>query len=168
MPVVQLPPTEGPRQKTLARKLRLFFASTKKSLLKRRDDAVAYAKALPIRAKVRAADTTSRLGDGLIDLAAKLHEATTETKRQQWRRRIREWRQQVRIEELMLGDARTSAGGRVVVKGKGDAKVAHFVGNNGGRINLDRFFVTPKAVEVVAEETGIDAAAIVAKLGKSN
>jgi hypothetical protein len=149
-------------------RLRNAVATTKKSLLKRRDDAVSYAKTLPTRAKIRAAGTTSRLGDSLVDLAAKLHEATTETKRQQWRRRIREWRQQVRIEELMLGDARTSAGGRVVVKGKGDAKVAHFVGNNGGRINLDRFFVTPKAVEVVAEETGIDAAAIVAKLGKSN
>ncbi len=149
-------------------RLRNAVAATKKSLLKRRDDAVAYAKTLPTRAKIRAASTTSRLGDSLVDLAAKLHEATTETKRQQWRRRIREWRQQVRIEELMLGDAKTSSGGRVVVTGKGDAKAAHFVGNNGGRINLDRFYVTPKAVETMAEGTGVDAATIVAKLGKAN
>jgi hypothetical protein len=83
-------------------RLRNAVATATKSLLKRRDDAVAYAKTLPTRAKIRAASTTSRLGDSLVDLAAKLHEATTETKRQQWRRRIREWRQQVRIEELVL------------------------------------------------------------------
>ncbi len=152
----------------LTDRLRNLAATFATNLRARHNAAIAYAHTLPTRAKIAAAQSTSRLGDALVDVAAKLHEATTEAKRQQWRHRIQAWRQSVRIEELMLGDAKTSSGGRVVVTGKGDAKAAHFVGNNGGRINLDRFYVTPKAVETMAEGTGVDAATIVAKLGKAN
>lgn len=170
MTTVQLPHAKGETssRSQFSSKLRLLVANAQSYVASRQRAAVAYAHTLPTRAKIAAAQSTSRLGDALVDVAAKLHEATTEAKRQQWRRRIQTWRQQVRIEELMLSDAKTSSGGRVVVTGKGDAKAAHFVGNNGGRINLDRFYVGPKAVETIAEGTGVDAAAIVAKLGKAN
>jgi len=157
----------------LTDRLRNLAATFATNLRARHNAAIAYAHTLPTRAKIAAAQSTSRLGDALVDVAAKLHEATTEAKRQQWRRRIQAWRQSVRIEELMLGDAKTSSGGRVVVTGKGDAKAAHFVGNRAFE-GFDQFnqdfqeLLTKRSTDTRVEATQLDAAAIVAKLGKAN
>jgi len=135
-------------------RLRNAVATTKKSLLKRRDDAASYAKTLPTRAKVRAAITTSRLGDTLVSLAAKLHEATTETKRQQWRRHIREWRLRVRAEELALSDLAKQGSYRINVQGKG----VDSVGSVGAATIPSPHF--HEFVQEVAEKTGVSVAAI--------
>jgi len=131
----------------LTDRLRNLAATFATNLRARHNAAIAYAHTLPTRAKIAAAQSTSRLGDALVDVAAKLHEATTEAKRQQWRRRIQAWRQSVRIEELMLGDLVKQGSYRVSVQGKGTE----------ASIPSSRFH---ERIEEAAEKTGVSIAAI--------
>ncbi len=104
MTTVQLPSAKGETssRNQFSSKLRLLVATAQNYVALRQRAVVTYAHTLPTRVKITTTQFTSRLGDALVDVAAKLHEATTEAKRQQWRRRIQAWRQQVRIEELAL------------------------------------------------------------------
>lgn len=135
-------------------KFKIALQSLVSRLCARRDDVVAFAKTLPARGRVAAINTTSRLGEAAVAVAAKLHAATTEAKRKAWLRRIHEWRQQVRIEELQVNGMAKNSGCHVVVEGKGIDKVARVVAPSPPSRSFRAM------VEDVAEQVGVDVGAI--------